>query len=260
WPGPAVAPAPLLRSQPSALRSQRRVHCRLSQPARVDIPRIHLWRVVRDLTDRPCWLSSPASWPHDDRAHSADHLHGSWSRRTASLRPGSDLVTQRRHESDHLDRGADCRAGLERRVVACRVPPAPKSRNHQPMTPGAGMGAVALLAGVVSGCAVSGPVTCRTGEKQLVAETLYLGAAMRDGLVGDAEWTRFLDDWVTPRFPDGLTVLQASGQWRGANGRIVEEPSRVLYLVHPGDEASERKVEEIASEYKRRFEQEAVLR
>jgi len=128
------------------------------------------------------------------------------------------------------------------------------------MTPRAGMGAVALLAGVVSGCAVSGPVSCRTGEKQLVAETLYLGAAMRDGLVGDAEWTRFLDDWVTPRFPDGLTVLRASGQWRGANGRIVEEPSRVLYLVHPGDEASERKVEEIASEYKRRFEQEAVLR
>ena len=71
---------------------------------------------------------------------------------------------------------------------------------------------------------------------------------------------RFLDDWVTPRFPDGLTVLQASGQWRGANGKIVEEPSRVLYLVHPGDEASERKVEEIASEYKRRFDQEAVLR
>ena len=72
---------------------------------------------------------------------------------------------------------------------------------------------------------------------------------------------RFLDDWVTPRFSDGLTVLQASGQWRGANGNIVEEPSRVLYLVHPGDGASERKVEEIASEYKlRRFEQEAVLR
>jgi len=128
------------------------------------------------------------------------------------------------------------------------------------MTYRAGIGAVALLAGAVGGCAVSGPVTCRTGEKRLVAETLYLGAAMGDGLVGDADWTGFLDDWVTPRFPDGLTVLQASGQWRGANGKIVEEPSRVLYLVHAGDEASERKVEEIASEYKRRFDQEAVLR
>jgi hypothetical protein len=123
-----------------------------------------------------------------------------------------------------------------------------------------GIGTVAMLAGTLGGCAVSGSGTCRTGEKRLVAETLYLGAAMGDGLVGDADWTGFLDDWVTPRFPDGLTVLQASGQWRGANGKIVEEPSRVLYLVHPSDEASERKVEEIASEYKRRFDQEAVLR
>jgi len=124
----------------------------------------------------------------------------------------------------------------------------------------AGFSAVALLAGAAGGCAVSGPVTCRPDEKQLVSETLYFGTAKPDGLVEDGEWTRFLDDWVTPRFPDGLTVLRASGQWRGADGQIVEEPSRVLYLVHPADEANERKVEEIAGEYKRRFQQEAVLR
>jgi hypothetical protein len=57
-----------------------------------------------------------------------------------------------------------------------------------------------------------------------------------------------------------LTVWQASGQWRGANGQIVEEASRVLNLVHAGDETDERKVEEISTEYKRRFQQEAVLR
>ena len=125
---------------------------------------------------------------------------------------------------------------------------------------GAGVAAVALLAGAVGGCAASGPVTCRSDERQLVSETLYFGTATPDGVVDDAAWTRFLDDWVTPRFPDGLTVLHASGQWRGADGKIVEEPSRVLNLVHSGDAANERKVEEIAGEYKRRFQQEAVLR
>jgi len=125
---------------------------------------------------------------------------------------------------------------------------------------GAGVAAIALLAGAVGGCAASGPVTCRTDERQLVSESLYFGTARPDGVVDDAEWRRFLDEWVTPRFPAGLTVLHASGQWRGADGQIVEEPSRVLYLVHSGDSANERKVEEIAGEYKRRFQQEAVLR
>jgi hypothetical protein len=93
-----------------------------------------------------------------------------------------------------------------------------------------------------------------------VSETLYLGTAQPGGVVDTAEWTQFLQQSVTPRFPEGLTVWQASGQWRGADGRIVEEPSHVLNLIHTGDEESEQKVEAIASEYKSRFEQEAVLR
>jgi Protein of unknown function (DUF3574) len=132
--------------------------------------------------------------------------------------------------------------------------------SDRPMRFRAGFSAIALLGVAVGGCAASSPATCRPDEKQLVSETLYFGAAMQDGLVEDTEWARFLDDWVTPRFPDGLTVLQASGQWRGADGKIVEEPSRIMYLVHPADGSSERKIEEIASEYKRRFQQEAVLR
>jgi hypothetical protein len=118
-----------------------------------------------------------------------------------------------------------------------------------------------LLAAIVTaGCVTSGSVACRPDETRLVSETLYLGTATPDGAVDAAEWTRFLEQSVTPRFPEGLTVWQASGQWRGADGKIVEEPSHVLNLVHAGDAASERKVEEIASEYKSSFRQEAVLR
>jgi Protein of unknown function (DUF3574) len=122
----------------------------------------------------------------------------------------------------------------------------------------ASVGLAAVVA--TAGCATSGGMTCRPDEQRLVSETLYLGTATPDGAVDTAEWTRFLQQSVTPRFPEGLTVWQASGQWRGADGQIVEEPSHVLNLVHAGDEASERKVEEIANEYKSRFRQEAVLR
>lgn len=103
-------------------------------------------------------------------------------------------------------------------------------------------------------------MACHPDEQRLVSETLYLGTAKPGGGVDTVEWTQFLEQSVTHRFPEGLTVWQACGQWRGADGKIVEEPSHVLNLVHAGDEASERKVEEIASEYKSRFQQEAVLR
>jgi len=103
-------------------------------------------------------------------------------------------------------------------------------------------------------------MTCGADERRMVSETLYFGTATPGGTVEPAEWAGFLRDSVTPRFPEGLTVWQASGQWRGADGKIVEEGSRVLTLVHADDASNAQKVEEIAAEYKRRFQQEAVLR
>jgi hypothetical protein len=119
---------------------------------------------------------------------------------------------------------------------------------------------VLVVAVAAAGCATAGGASCRADEKPRVSDTLYFGAVRPDGMVAAADWSRFLEEWVTPRFPEGLTVWQASGQWRGADGKIVEEPSRVLNLVHSGDDADERKVNEISSEYKRQFQQEAVLR
>ena len=137
--------------------------------------------------------------------------------------------------------------------------PDPSTRWHARMS--LNTSALLLLAAAAGGgCATPGDAACRPDDKRRVSDTLYFGAAKPDGTVAPAEWSRFLDEWVTPRFPEGLTVWQASGQWRGADGRIVEEPSRVLNLIHAGATEDERKVDEISSEYKRRFQQEAVLR
>jgi hypothetical protein len=102
---------------------------------------------------------------------------------------------------------------------------------------------------------------CAVGDSALVRETLYFGRNRpRGGTVSDAEWQTFLAEVVTLRFPAGLTVLEATGQWKGATGAVEQEQSEVVTLFHPNDEASRRAVQEIAAEYKRRFEQEAVLR
>jgi hypothetical protein len=74
------------------------------------------------------------------------------------------------------------------------------------------------------------------------------------------EWAQFLSETVTPRFPEGLSTWQASGQWRSASGQIIREPSYVLSLVHPDNPVPNKAVQIIIASYKTRFQQEAVLR
>jgi hypothetical protein len=102
---------------------------------------------------------------------------------------------------------------------------------------------------------------CTVGDTSLVRDVLYFGRNRPDGgAVGDAEWQDFLDQVVTPRFPAGLTVVEATGRWQGQSGVVEQERSEIVTLLHSGDDAARRAVAEIAAEYKRRFRQEAVLR
>ena len=86
---------------------------------------------------------------------------------------------------------------------------------------------------------------------------LYFGRAMPGGEVSDSDWQRFADEEITPRFPDGLTIEDASGQWKGAAGPERERAKHVVIVV-PGDASA--KLDAIRAAYKARFHQEAVLR
>lgn len=119
---------------------------------------------------------------------------------------------------------------------------------------------VVALAIASTGCAPLRGPACAAGQQQAVQDTLYFGTAKPNGSVATDEWKRFLEETVTPRFPQGLTVSQAAGQWRGADGAIVREATHVLQLVHPGGAAQDSAVADITAAYKRQFEQEAVLR
>lgn len=103
--------------------------------------------------------------------------------------------------------------------------------------------------------------TCEPGDTAMIRDTLHFGRHRPDGgVVDDAQWRAFVDDTLTPRFPDGLTILPGTGQWRGGDGRIEREPSEVVTILHAGDAASRRAIDEIVHAYKRRHAQEAVLR
>ena len=70
-----------------------------------------------------------------------------------------------------------------------------------------------------------------------------------------------LADTITPRFPDGLSVIDVAGQGTNADGTIEQERTKMLLvLVPPGDETALNRMNEIGAEYQRRFTQDAVLR
>ncbi len=118
---------------------------------------------------------------------------------------------------------------------------------------------VALTCALAGCAAVSGP-PCTATERVAISEWLYFGTAKPGGVVSDAEWDAFLRDSVSPRFAQGFTHWPASGQWLGADGRVVREASHVLSVLHAADAESDARTQAIASEYKSRFQQEAVLR
>jgi hypothetical protein len=94
----------------------------------------------------------------------------------------------------------------------------------------------------------------------LVEDTLYFGLSTPQGPVTPSQWNAFLSQEVTPRFPDGLTVWDAKGQWKDSNGNIGKEPTKVLMLIHPDSDAEDKAVQAIIDIYKKEFHQESVMR
>jgi hypothetical protein len=102
----------------------------------------------------------------------------------------------------------------------------------------------------------------RRNALAFVRTELFFGTAKSDGVVTEEDFNKFLDEVVTPLFPDGLTVIKADGQFRGADEVTIKEDSFVLVLLYPldGQKASSKSIDFIREEYKRQHQQESVLR
>jgi len=117
-----------------------------------------------------------------------------------------------------------------------------------------GLGSLIVVLGL-AGCASSPPkLACPTGQSELRTAQIFLGAAK----VSDSELRKFVDAEVTPRFPDGVTVVDGGGQWKGDDNRLIREASKVVLIVLParGDHGQ---VEAVRTAYRTRFKQESVV-
>jgi hypothetical protein len=119
-----------------------------------------------------------------------------------------------------------------------------------------------LTLAVLLAAAACAPAIQSSGLQPVVTERLYFGRNVAQRLsVTDSAWAVFVTDVVSARLPNGFTFWTATGEWRGADGRSTREPSFVLEVVHPArSDAIEAAIAAIIVEYKRRFNQESVLR
>ncbi|MDP2259800.1 MAG: DUF3574 domain-containing protein [Caulobacter sp.] len=107
---------------------------------------------------------------------------------------------------------------------------------------------------------VAGPGLCPAGLVERATAELYFGRNVGETVgVTEEAWTAFVDSEVTPRFPDGLTVIDAAGQWRGGDGKIVREPAKAVMIVLSGEDGETAKLDAIRAAYKARFRQESVM-
>lgn len=106
-----------------------------------------------------------------------------------------------------------------------------------------------------------------SSSRPFVRTELFFGLSKPDQTqVTELEFQQFINREVTPRFPDGLTLLSGSGQFKNSSNKIVKEPTNLLILIYPQDRLApgkveqSQKVEQIRKAYKLAFLQESVLR
>ena len=102
---------------------------------------------------------------------------------------------------------------------------------------------------------------CANPARLMARVQLFFGTTLADGQpLDEAQWAKFVDEEVTPRFPEGLTELAGRGQWRRPDGIVSHEPSRVLLIWYSPATAKDADIEAIRSAYKTRFKQLSVMR
>ena len=98
-------------------------------------------------------------------------------------------------------------------------------------------------------------------SKPVARTELFFGLRKANGTeVNKGEFQRFLDREVTPRFPDGFTVISGQGQFKDTRGAILQERSKMLILLYPIAVNHNQQIEQIRKAYITAFQQQSVLR
>ena len=120
--------------------------------------------------------------------------------------------------------------------------------------------AASMLALALTGAANAQLLDCLGGQRPTQVAELMFGCNIGARIgVSEDDFGRFVDREIMSRFPHGLTVFNAAGQWRNeASDKIVREPSKIVQIVLPGRVDDVARLKEVVEAYKARFKQHSV--
>lgn len=100
-----------------------------------------------------------------------------------------------------------------------------------------------------------------SGPRRLQTD-LYFGQLKPDGgMVSEQQWNEFMDQHISRVFPQGSTVLSATGRWYDtAAQKLISEPSHIVTTIHPQSPKLDRQIDSLRALYKVLHQQQSVLR
>lgn len=118
---------------------------------------------------------------------------------------------------------------------------------------------IGLLA--LGGCATVQTATCPMGQSRVRTAEVYFNRAPGGRLgVSEAAFRRFVADELTPRFPQGLTVLDGGPQWRGKANQALHDAAKVALIALPGDRDPSSQLEAVRGAYHSRFQLDSTVK
>jgi hypothetical protein len=96
---------------------------------------------------------------------------------------------------------------------------------------------------------------CPAGLEPATEYRLFFGLSDISGqVIPEEEWKDFLDNVITPRFPDGLTILDVYGQSQPPSGGLRRESTKVLLVGVADSEGVDAwsLLDEITDDWRRR--------
>ena len=121
--------------------------------------------------------------------------------------------------------------------------------------------AILGLCAMLTGCSTLQLAGCPAGQASLRTAQLFFARNDGKGLaVSDQAFRKFMADEVSPRFPQGLSVLDGGAQWRGEANRMIRESAKVVSVALPARGDSATPIEAVRGAYRTRFKLNSEVR
>jgi hypothetical protein len=122
------------------------------------------------------------------------------------------------------------------------------------------------MAVALSACAMpmtaARPGTPACDGESMIETQLFFGLSKpTGGTVSPREWNTFINATVVPHFPQGFSVVDSDGYWYDSQSkRTISEKSKIIVRLNRFSNEEENAIADIVATYKKRFDQQAVLR